>query len=277
MSNSQAFEIKSNNGHFELKNPSTSPSLCFFFLSSTINLYFPIPDDSVVSPLSTPFILYPFNFLTARRRDAARYGPRPSYSTRRSTREVHPEDLIGRKGEGEKEKREREIFMPKWSAGSRDGTPSESEQAVLLHTGGRPRATRCRTPTRIPVRTPGHEKKTRLPLTIFFSSTPSRRTLITFLSEITLRGKRGASPLTLTALAVRGVGWRMRNIVGVKGGREKGMRFLLSFFLFSSLPLSLFLFRERSSEKIVRQRTGPVSLYPYPPFPATTRALITKC
>lgn len=162
MSNSQAFEIKSNNGHFELKNPSTSPSLCFFFFSSAINLYFPIPDDFAVFPPSAPFILYPFNFLMARRRDAARYGPRPSYSTRRSTREVHPEDLIGRKRKGER-------FMPtKWSAGSRDGTPSESEQAVLLHTGGRPRATRCRTPARIPVRTPGHEKKTRLPLTIFF-------------------------------------------------------------------------------------------------------------
>lgn len=137
MSNSQAFEIKSNNGHFELKNPSTSPSLCFFFLSSAINLYFPIPDDSAVSPLSTPFILYPFNFLTARRRDAARYGPRPSYSTRRSTREVHPEDLIGRKGEGEKEKRERERYSCRSGARGRGMEPQAraSRQSYFIPEG----------------------------------------------------------------------------------------------------------------------------------------------
>lgn len=166
MSNSQAFEIKSNNGHFELRNSSISSSLCFFFLFSAINLYFPIPDDSAVSSLSTPFILYPFNFLTTKRRGSIRPTTEllHAFHSRSPPRRFDREKRRRREGE----KREREIFMPKWSAGSRDGTPSESEQAVLLHTGGRPRATRCRTPTRIPVRTPGHEKKTRLPLTIFF-------------------------------------------------------------------------------------------------------------
>lgn len=49
----------------------------------------------------------------------------------------------------------------------------------------------------------------------FFLSTPSRRTLITFLSEITSRDARGFAA-DLAALG-RDVGWRMKNIVG--GGR----------------------------------------------------------
>lgn len=112
-------------------------------------------------PASLPSNPPPLSFILStflRRRDAARYGPRPSYSARRSTREVHPEDLIGRKREREKEKGKGSV--PRWCAGSRDETLSESEQPVLFHTGGHPRATHRRTtPTRAPIRTPRLWKK----------------------------------------------------------------------------------------------------------------------
>lgn len=53
----------------------------------------------------------------------------------------------------------------------------------------------------------------------------------------------------------------MRNIVGVKG-EDRGMRF---FFLLFSLPPSLFfMLRTEFRGNSTRERTGPVSSYPYP-------------
>lgn len=259
ISSSRAFEIKSNDGHFELKNSSTSPFPCFPFFSSAINLYFPIPDDSAarVSPLQPPPPpLYPLSFqLSYGEETAARYGPRPSYSARRSTREVHPEDLIGRKREREKEKGKGSV--PRWCAGSRDETLSESEQAVLFHTGGHPRATHRRTtPTRAPIRTPRLWKKNSATPNDFFSSTPSRRTLITFLSEITLQGERGASPVDVNGPGRTGC--RVANEKYRRGAGEVwGMRFFLPFFF--SLSLSIFFYAENGVPSTGKKRVPYLS------------------
>jgi len=68
--------------------------LCFPFSSSTINL----------SPIRSSPPSYPLSFQLSYGKDAVRYGPRPSYSAQRSTREVHFEDLIRREKERERER-----------------------------------------------------------------------------------------------------------------------------------------------------------------------------
>lgn len=93
----------SNDSHSKLKNPSTLPSLLsFLFLDYQSILS---NSGSVVSSAPLSFIL---STSLRHGKDAARYGPRPSYSARRSTREVHPEDLIRRERERGGEGRERE-------------------------------------------------------------------------------------------------------------------------------------------------------------------------
>lgn len=83
------------------------PRLLFAFLSSPrLSIYtfrFRTTPPSLLS--APPFILYPFNFLTARRRDAARYGPRPSYSARRGVplEKSTPKIWSGEKEKGEKD------------------------------------------------------------------------------------------------------------------------------------------------------------------------------
>lgn len=75
--------------------------------------------------------------------------------------------IWSREKEKDRRRKEREIFMPtKWSAGSRVGTPSESEQAVLLETGGRPRAAAPRPASWSAPQ--AMKKKLGYPLTIFF-------------------------------------------------------------------------------------------------------------
>jgi len=168
------------------------------------------------TPTSSALLSFILSASSRRGEDAARYGPRPSYSARRATRGVHPEDLIRRenarsreaerererKRERERERergrrvggeREKKIPTPtKWSAGPRVG-PQASEQAVPLHT---PEGTLAQR-TAAPGPAPQAIKKNPATPNDFFPQPHLGRTLITFLSEITLRGeRRGTLPST---------------------------------------------------------------------------------
>lgn len=90
---------------------------------------------------------------------------------------------------GGERREKREIHTDEVERGAEGGTPSER--------AGSPAAPYRRAPSRtrrpLPAEPQAMKKNSATP-NDFFSSTPSWRTLITFLSEITLRGERGASP-----------------------------------------------------------------------------------
>lgn len=146
--------LKSNDGHLVLKDPGSVPAQRSSFSPSQLSIYTLSDDFDFGSPPLTPLhllILYPFNFLTARRRRgsirpmaellraALHSRSPPRRFDREKEREKEPSVARDGGGEGGREEKKERSTPTKWSAGWRVG-PQVSVQAVpLLHTGGHPR------------------------------------------------------------------------------------------------------------------------------------------
>jgi len=210
--------------------------------------------DTAASSVLSSFIL---SASSRRGEDAARYGSRPSYSAplEESTPKISSEEkTLARATEREIERKE-DTYADRVERGAKGGTPSERTGSPL-HTPEDTLAQR----TAAPGPAPQAIKKNPATPNDFFPQPHPGRTLITFLSEITLRGERrgGLSRRRMvTALIQRAVGRRRGNTVGGGGSCFFFLSFSLYYFL--SFPF-LFILPPRSHRPTERYGNPPPSL-----------------